>query len=142
MAAFLAVLLPSFVLAQGAVVANEFIKRITDNSSHDGNPQINEIGQIIWIGSEGHLFLSDDTVIKRLSNNPLIWFGWSGEDSPKINNIGQVVWKELNGNIVEVFQYNGQTTIDICISNRNKLNWFHETPWDPSTAGTAPPASR
>ena len=26
------------------------------------------------------------------------------------------------------------TTIDICISNRNKLNWFHETPWDPSTA--------
>src|SRR3972149_6205607 len=25
-------------------------------------------------------------------------------------------------------------SIDICISNRNKLNWFHETPWDPSTA--------
>ena len=26
------------------------------------------------------------------------------------------------------------STIDICISNRNMLNWFHETPWDPSTA--------
>ena len=24
--------------------------------------------------------------------------------------------------------------IDICISNRNTINWFHATPWNPSTA--------
>jgi len=37
---------------------------------------------------------------------------------------------------IEKGDMEGVTTliIDICISNRNKLNWFHETPWDPSTA--------
>jgi len=35
-----------------------------------------------------------------------------------------------------LFGYHNEVShsIDICISNRNKLNWFHETPWDPSTA--------
>jgi hypothetical protein len=71
------------------------ITRLTDNNYADGSPNINNHGQVVWFGFDGHdyeIFLYDGVQISQLTNND------DTDLRPVINNNGQVVWESEIGN--------------------------------------------
>ena len=89
---FISLLLPILisVLASSAYCQNYTIKQLTDNDSTDGSPHINNLGQVVWSGFDGHdyeIFLYDGVEIIQLSNND------DTDIHPVINDTGQVVWE-------------------------------------------------
>jgi hypothetical protein len=85
------------------------IKQLTDNDYYDGDPQINDNGEVVWIGSDDNdyeIYLYDGSTIKQLTNNDY------DDILPQINDNGQVVWTGLDDDDYhEIFIYDGVTTI-------------------------------
>jgi len=60
------------ILASSAYCQNYTIKQLTDNDFIDGSPHINNLGQVVWAGFDGHdyeIFLYDGVQIIQISNN-------------------------------------------------------------------------
>jgi murein DD-endopeptidase MepM/ murein hydrolase activator NlpD len=77
--------------------------QLTDNDFVDLYAQINDLGQVVWIGWDGHdyeIFLYNDGITRQLTNND--YDDWA----PQINNNGWIVWFASDGNDYEIFQYN------------------------------------
>jgi len=82
------------------------ITRVTNNSSYDGGPKMNNNGQIVWTGDAGEtdpndfeLFLYDNSSGRtvRLTNDTY-------EDSEqKINDKGNIAWQSYDGEDNEMF---------------------------------------
>ena len=71
------------------------ITRLTDNNYVDGSPNINNHGQVVWSGFDGHdyeIFLYDGTNIIQLTDNE------RNDRRPHINDNGQIVWESEIGN--------------------------------------------
>jgi hypothetical protein len=90
------------VFASPALSQNYMIKQLTDNDVIDGSPHINNLGQVVWSGFDGHdfeIFLYDGVQTIQITNN-------DDEDlHPVINDNGQVVWEADIGDI-EIFLAN------------------------------------
>ena len=58
------------VFASSAYCQNYTITQLTDNDFMDGSPHINNLGQVVWSGFDGHdyeIFLYDGVQIIQLS---------------------------------------------------------------------------
>ncbi len=89
------------------------ITRLTDNNYVDGSPNINNHGQVVWSGFDGHdyeIFLYDGVQIIQLTNNEYLDF------IPDINDKGQVVWV-ASDNQDEVILFDGGGVSQGVISN-------------------------
>ena len=78
------------VFASSAYCQNYTITQLTDNDATDGSPHVNNLGQVVWSGFDGHdyeIFLYDGVQIIQLSNND------DTDLRPVINDNGQVVWE-------------------------------------------------
>jgi hypothetical protein len=88
--------------ASSAYCQNYTIKQLTDNDFIDGSPHINNLGQVVWSGFEGHdyeIFLYDGSKIIQLTYNE------RNDRKPNINDNGQIVWEADIGDI-EIFLAN------------------------------------
>jgi hypothetical protein len=84
--------------------------QITDNVYNDGNPQINNNGQMVWQGNDGtdeEIFFYNGTTTIQLTDNT------TNDQLSRINNSGQVVWEMLGSSNYEIFFYDGTTTIQL-----------------------------
>ena len=109
--------------------------QLTDNDVYDGEPQINDNGDVVWVGGVdslsggsdflgGEIFLYDGLQTTRLTNNNYI------DMSPKINNNGHVVWigrpppYEIfpYEKHYEIFLFDGSTVTQITDNDINDLN--------------------
>jgi hypothetical protein len=79
-----------------ASLLTEFIKcpyvttQLTNNSLVDLNPQINNSGQVVWVGDDGtdkEIFYYDGNTVIQITDNT----NW--DNYPQINANGHVVWR-------------------------------------------------
>ena len=105
--------------------------KLTKDSLNDFVPQINDNGQVVWMGSDGNdneIFLYDGTAIIQLTTNS------DYDGNPQINNSGHVVWMGSDGNDDEIFLYDGTpitqltnnayTDIMPKINNNDQVVWL------------------
>jgi hypothetical protein len=86
--------------------------RLTNNNYQDDYPQINQIGQAVWVGwvtyESAEIFYYDGFSIERLTNNQL------PDHFANINDIGYVVWQRQNyinyTSNYDIYLYDGNTT--------------------------------
>jgi len=71
--------------------------QLTDNSYYDGNAQINENGQVVWMGWGG-----SDWEISFMTGDTQIGQPWVSNFYPQINSDSQVIWQgndAMTGNL-------------------------------------------
>ena len=76
------------------------IEQLTNNSSNEDRPQINDNGYAVW-DADGEIFLYDGISIKQITNNSYYDY------EPQINNNGYVVWYGYDDSDREIFLYDG-----------------------------------
>ena len=91
------------------------IMQLTNNSTSDVLPDINDNGEIVWYGFDGNeneVFYYDGNSIINFTDN------LTHDIVPKINNSGQIVWNNFvtNGN-EEVFYYDGNSNNQITVNS-------------------------
>ena len=87
------------VFASSAYGQNYTNTQLTNNDATDGSPHINNLGQVLWSGFDGHdyeIFLYDGSKIIQLTDNE------RNDRKPHINDNGQIVWEVDTGDI-EIF---------------------------------------
>ena len=96
-----------------------YITQITDNSNDDKYPQINDNGQVVWMGYDGtdyQIFLYDGASTTQITDN-------SNDDKyPQINDNGQVVWMGYDGTDYQILLYDGSTTKQI--TDNSYDDWY------------------
>ena len=115
--------------ASSAVYA---VTQLTNNDYDDRKPQINNNGDVLWVG-DGNIFL--------YNGNTTIQFTNGGSD-PQLNDNGWVVWSRTVSLYPEIFLYNGTTTtqltnnyyfdMDPQINNNGEVVWQG---WDGDDGG-------
>jgi hypothetical protein len=98
------------IFASSAYCQNYTITQLTDNDFIDGSPHINNLGQVVWSGFDGHdyeIFLYDGVQIIQITNND------DTDLRPVINDNGQVIWEHYpyglyihNGDSITQFSNN------------------------------------
>ena len=87
------------------------ITQLTNNSTNDQKPQINDSGQIVWQSNyrqdDTEIFYYNGTTITQLTNNAY------DDQNPQINNSNQIVWVGSDGTDTEIFYYNGTTVTQL-----------------------------
>ena len=83
---------------------------ITNNSTTDALPQINDSGQLVWYGYDGtgyEIYFWNGSSTTKITNNTML------DISPQINNRGEVVWQQYDGNDYEIYYWNGTLVTQI-----------------------------
>jgi len=100
--------------------------QLTDNDYHDGLPQINNNGWVVWEGFDGtdwEIFLYDGTSTTQFTNNDY------DDVSPKINSNGYMAWGGCVGQTErrcdtdwEIFLYDGSSTTQLTNNDYNDIS--------------------
>lgn len=96
--------------------------QLTDNDYVDLYAQINDLGQVVWIGWDGHdyeIFLYKDGIVTQFTDNDY------DDVSPAINDHGWIVW-----DVGEFFLlYDGNTTIQIPNNSAGGMPQINNNGW-------------
>ena len=105
--------------------------KITNNSYDDVDPQVNDIGQIVWSGGfpgQHDIYFYDGTKTTKITSNGL------HNITPSLNNLGHIVWSAKGSNDdYEIYFYTGSATIKVTdnytddifprINNKDQIVW-------------------
>jgi hypothetical protein len=107
------------------------VRPLTDNSSDEEEPDIDDSGQIVWTGREGgerHVYLWDGSSVRRLSEPS------RPGSRPRISVSGHVMWQGSDG----LYLWDGTTThrlrgngTDLCCEQMNaagQVVWLQSVP--------------
>jgi hypothetical protein len=121
-------------LLNGAALTALTQSTVTDYSV-DSDPRITDSGYLAW--GEFHTVLPYTSRIVRYLNGKYLYLdrgSSSGAWSPRVNNLGQMVWHEGVNGVLQIFFYDGATTVKITndilnssnpmINDRSEIIWW------------------
>jgi hypothetical protein len=140
---FIVSILILLFLTTTTVASAQFLPtQLTDNTYNDYSPQINDSGQVAWMGNNGssmEIFYYNGSTVTQLSDNSYY------EIDPKINVSGHVVWRGQGGTDggtdYEIFYYDGSTVTQLTSNSYQEyapqINDSGHVVWQGSGMGSA-----
>lgn len=114
------------------------VKQITDNKLLDSSPQINNVGDVVWMQSDtyqlndSNILLYKNSTIAKINDATSVSNQW-----PQLNNNGRVVWQSyqsFQGSRSDIFGYDGRVAArmsdDSCqIHSLPRINHKNDVAW-------------